>query len=217
MPPVLRQLKSDQATTFLPAGSEHSIAHAPAGIQARVSHEVPFKPAENGRSMLPVLRVQYFDPETARLETVRHQPQGLWIIGMGWRILIGLLLLALLSVSVKIPHDGWAAWRQRTNARRTALASMAASKDARMLRDGLRQFACAEGWPANLSLSGWLARWQKRYSADEKVAGLLGELSQVSYARDRAGDIGPLKTALHEAIQQARPRGRRWYALRAPT
>ncbi|MGD8999673.1 MAG: hypothetical protein PVF75_04600 [Granulosicoccaceae bacterium] len=217
MPPVLRQLKSDQAITFLPAGSEHSIAHAPAGIQARVSHEVPFKPADNGRTALPALRVQYFDPETARLETLRHQPQRLWVIGMGWRILLGLLLLALLSVSAKIIHDGWAAWRQRTNARRAALASLVASKDAHMLRNSLRQFACAEGWPANLSLSGWLVHWQKRYSEDEKVAGLLGELSQVSYARDQAGDIGQLKTALREAIQQARPRGRRWYALRAQT
>jgi hypothetical protein len=213
MPPVLRQLKSDQSITFLPARSEHKLGYTSSGIQAQVTHQVPFKLADNGRSSLPVLRVHYFDPETARLETVIHQPQPLWVIGMGWRILIGLLLIALVVVSAKKIHRSWTAWQSRRNARRSALASIDASENAIMLRKALRQFADAEGWPANLSLSAWFEYWEKRYARSDEIHGLIDKLSLLSYTRDPAADIDDLKTALRAVIQQAQPRSRKWYSL----
>jgi hypothetical protein len=99
LPPVLRQIKSNDNIFFFPATSKRSMHPDSSGVRGRVNHTIPFKPLSNGLTNLPSLKIQYFDPTTGKLESVVQQTKRPISMGNATRILAIFILLNLYFIS----------------------------------------------------------------------------------------------------------------------
>lgn len=202
MPPVLRQVKAADDIQFLPSSTERDIAYSDNGIEAHVTHSLPFKLTANGATELPALEIQYFDPDSARLITVRSIAQPLWAINLAWRALLLVLVSVLVGWLGRHLHRMWRRWRQRRQCRRLALRQLAASHSAREICASLRLLGIALGWHGNLSMQAWRQHWQAKYRPDDELPALLAELSELGFARDTELRLDRLRSRLVEYLHR---------------
>lgn len=183
LPLVLKQIKSGDKLAFLPAETTSNSSPNASGMHGLVTHRVPFKPAASGFSSLPSLRIQYFDPVTARLETVTTPAVILFTLGTGWRLLLAsaavIVFVSGLWFVGKLLLQG-VRRRRRLN---HALLSIQQADDWHAIRQGLKLYARAQGWPDNLPLSSWREHWQSRYATDQTLNQLVDEISDACYRK----------------------------------
>jgi hypothetical protein len=190
LPPVLRGLASDGAVEFLPAQTAYHAAPDAGGIHARAEHTVPLRPRRDGRLVLPALEVQYFDPDTGRLEWVSHTPPQPLALGSvarwsGVAALLALMAWGLPRVWRRV-RRGW----QGHRARQAARAELARAADPAAIRAALRRYAAATGSPANLTLDAW----RRRHAPDATAE--LAALTAVSYSGEGDADLTALRQRL---------------------
>ncbi len=192
LPPVLRALKSGPALRYLPAQSVLETSPDGSGVHALAEHTVPFRPLADGRLALPQLEVQYFDPDSGRLERVVHVPPRPLVLGIPARWAAVALVATLLAWALpRLWHRGRARWQSRV-ARRAALAELSRAADAAALRGALRRYLAATGAPANLPL--------------ERLQGclppeLLARLTAASYGSAQEVDLPALRNSLLRALR----------------
>lgn len=177
LPPLLRQVKSDNHIQFYPANSKRSIHPDSTGANGRVDHTVPFKPLRNGITCLPDLKIQYFDPVIGKLETARHKTDCSISSGTAVRILLILILAALLLFLSGMVFQYWIKKIRYGRSRQSALAVIRRASTETDLLAGIRQLASVEGWPSNITLSEWLKHCQEKYISDNNLEKSLQELS----------------------------------------
>ncbi|MEW6647060.1 MAG: hypothetical protein AB1450_07665 [Pseudomonadota bacterium] len=194
LPPLLRGLAADGAVEFLPAQTTYAAAPDAGGIHARAEHLIPLRPRRDGRLALPVLEVQYFDPDSGRLERVSHAPPRPLVLGSAARWGAAALLLALLvwlaPKAWRFVADGW----HRRRARRAALAALARAEDLAAIRAALRRYAEAMGGPASLALDAWYCRHAPAAAAE------LAELAAASFGGGDA-DVIALRQRLWRRLR----------------
>ncbi|HDP89449.1 MAG TPA: hypothetical protein ENN42_05760 [Thioalkalivibrio sp.] len=204
LPAILQQLESTKDIEFLSPASRRQKAPALDGVHGEVVHEIPFKPLRNGMLRLPTLEFQYFDPDTGRLQRVRHQPPATPVVGIGWRIVLVLLLSAVVLVGlVSAGRRLRQAWARR-RARRRALVQLRAAVNAEEIIAALRQHAQAEGWGANLTAGGWLRRWCEHHGPDEVLTGYADSTPEQSASRCEHHGPDEVLTGLLEAVLRKR-------------
>jgi hypothetical protein len=200
LPAILRQIRSSDSLQVLPADSQRDARPDPQGMHSHVIHTIPFKALTNGPLSLPQLRMQYFDPATARLVTVKHTLPTTLAVSLGWRIIILAILLALLVYITRRVVRLLYNRRQYRRQRRQVLHAMARANSPTELRSALRDFAAVEGWPQNLALSGWLRHWQRGTNDNNNIDELVAQLSAASYAGHASEDIQQLRMQFYQNL-----------------
>lgn len=206
LPAVLRQIKSSNNIQFFPATSKRSMQPDRKATNASVVHSIPFKPLKNGLTELPVISIQYFDPEAGRLESVTHLTENPITAGSGLLILLLLSMVLLLIYMWKKLYQYIHRRIQYKVQRRHALMSIQLAKTKEDVLAGLRLAGKAEGWPENISLSDWLKRWQAKYRTGVQLEKIIQLLSAYCYGRI---DENKLKSITLILTDQLKTAGRR--------
>ncbi len=201
LPPVLHSIRPTNQIEYLPVKSRPSSQIDARGVLAQVTHEVPFKAQHIGTVDLPQLKVQYFDPDTGRIENIYHNTPP----PMAWNapviVLVTVILIALLAWGVR--------WfiRQYTHhkQRQSAISAICDAHTAKEIFFGLRCYAAAEGWPANMTLSDFQRFWEQRYHVPKELSELLRCLSEQLYGGSVAS-LEKLQTGLLQQLRQPRRR-----------
>ena len=186
LPPLLRQIKTDDSTYFFPATSNRSILPDLQGVHGRVDHHIPFKPLKNGFTDLPLLKIQYFDPATSRIETVLHYADR--PLSLSWTLRY-LAVTILIAMSLYLLGLLYRQLHKRYQYRKEYLLALHAIRQAKTLDDvllGLRLVAKAERWPDNLTLTEWLKRWSINYQSEPHLDSIILSLSCAYYGMDKA-------------------------------
>jgi hypothetical protein len=163
-----------------------------------VIHEVPFKARRIGTVDLPQLKVQYFDPDTGRIESVYHQTPP----PMAGNVLV-VILFAALTIVLSARGGRWFIQRYtRHRQREFAIHTVRDAVTAKEILLGLRGYAAAEGWPANLTVTDFLRFWQQRYHVSTELQTSLHCLSQLLYGGNKDQSLEKLKASLPQQLRQ---------------
>lgn len=200
LPPVMRQIKSNDDVYFLPKDSQQSISFNENGIQSQVTHHVPFKAKGNGKLRLPDLRIQYFEPDKGKIETITYQPKSPFVLSRAWRLSIaGFVCLLLLRTGYllyqRVTHSV-----KRHRLRQSAFHKIKIAMNIDDIRQALSILSEAESWPTNLTLRQWTQRWKNKYSVDEHFDSAFSQLSQACYQTNRAVDIKTVRSAIVQQL-----------------
>ena len=202
LPPVLHNVQSTNQIDYLPAKSRHDLHIDADGVRAQVIHEVPFKPRRTGTVDLPRLKLQYFDPDTGRIESIYYQTPPV----TAWNAPI-IMLFAVLMIVLLVRGASWLIQRYtRHRQRESAILAVSEAGTAKEIQLGLRRYAAAEGWPANLTLSDFLRIWQQRYCTSTELTILLQRMSQQLYGGALNLPLENVQTNLVHLLRQRRQR-----------
>ena len=199
LPPVLSQISSGKDMQVFPAETTRRDQPDAAGVHGLVRHRIPLKPLASGQVPLPRLRLQYFDPDSGRIVTVVATPKRPVALSLPVTILLTLVSGGLLGWLARLIGRRAAGQWRRYRLRRQALIDLRNAADPDALRSALRLYARAEGWPSNLSLDDWLARWRRHYVLPDVLATALAQLGAASYG-DRPTDP-QLKSRLFRCLR----------------
>lgn len=183
MPPVLRQIQANSDIDFLPSHAQQQRSSNNRGLQITTTHHIPFKAKANGRLGLPDLRVQYFDPASGKIVTLRHQPQDALVFGLSSRIFFGvgffLMSLWLTNIFYRKLSTIWS----RAQLRKMAFSKLRAANNATEIRHALQMLSNAEGWSKNMTLRDWARCWRSCFRVNEDFMSVIDQLSQASYGK----------------------------------
>jgi hypothetical protein len=147
----------------------------------------PFKPAGTGLLELPPLRVDYFDPDTGRLETMIHRPGQTLVYHRGTVLLALVLLLLAIGLVVYRWYPSLLAWYRRSRARAALIAEMARVETPVALRKCLGELASIEGRESNMTFQQWGRYWKADLTTESEDLDLvLSELERACYASPQA-------------------------------
>jgi hypothetical protein len=200
LPPVLRQIKTNDDVHFLPTDSEQAIDFNQSGMQSQITHRIPFKAKHNGRLKLPDLRIQYFAPDTGKIETITYQPKIPFVLSMGWRLLIAAFLCLLLFRAGQLLYQRIAHSVKRHRLRQSAFQQIKTATSADDIRHGLSMLSAAENWPTNLTLRQWAAHWKNSYKVNAHFDPAFNWLSQACYQTNQPMDIKALRSAIFQQL-----------------
>ena len=176
------------------------------GTQASVVHQVPFKPLRSGSVDLPKLKIQYFDPDTGRIETFYHQTDP----PMAWNVpLIVTTVLVTLGLAVlgwRLVARRYIRYYARYRQKQIALQMVQQAKSAQEIFIGLRRYALAEGWPANLTISDYGIYWQQQYRVSADFGALLQRLSRTLYGGQSNYSLQELQQGLLQNLRKPQRR-----------
>jgi len=186
-PPIQGQIESSDNVRFLPETITREINPDRTGVHGSVRMSYPFKPAGTGLLELPPLRVDYFDPDTGRLETMIHRPGQTLVYHRGTVLLALVLLLLAIGLVVYRWYPSLLAWYRRSRARAALIAEMARVETPVALRKCLGELASIEGRDSNLTFQQWGRYWKADFRTEsEDLDLLLGELERACYASPQA-------------------------------
>ena len=200
LPPVLRQIRSDDSIHFFPATSKRSMYPDNEGVHGRVTHTVPFKPLRNGYIDLPPLNLQYFDPDTGRLESIVHKGEKSLSTGI---LIHFLTVLFLIAVVLYLSRRLYRYFHTRFLYQKQRLFALETIRQATTHEDvlaGLRLAGKAEGWPSNLTLSEWLVHWTSKYQSNQTLKDCIETLSDCCYGQAEGNHLQALISSLTELL-----------------
>ncbi|GMR08993.1 MAG: hypothetical protein BMS9Abin26_2005 [Gammaproteobacteria bacterium] len=202
-PPILRQISQSDDFQVLPVESVRSSRPDKRGINGSIVHHVPVKPLKNGTIRIPELQLQYFDPDSGRIETIRHQVRQPFSLSMTWRVL---LIFVLGAITYFIVQRGYRSLRRRYvkhRMRQAIIHNMNTARDPESIRRYLREYAKMQGWPANISLQQWLAYWNTHYVSSDSLRDVIGKLSLASYAANEEISVTQVGSVISNALATA--------------
>jgi hypothetical protein len=177
-----------------PADNERSLT---ASQKLRVT--LPFVAVKTGPLQLPEINFPYFDPASARVESVSLEPAQVEVFNPMWRIAqkisLGLLVLSGLS-----GLGYWLYIKLRSHLhRRKVLLLIRRAASAGELHGALLKFAGKDVLMQNSTLQQWLQHMQQFYYVDDRLAALVLKLEVAKYA-DEKNRIYITELA-HEAVR----------------
>lgn len=202
IPPISQQIKSNADMQFFPATAERVPFVSRDGLQGEVTYHIPFKPISNGRLKLPSLRIQYFDPESARIIIATHQPQPALVLSTTLRLIVAGLLLVTLLWAGKYLYGKFCLMRQRHRLRQAAMSGITQAQSFVDLRMALTLLAKAKGWPTNMTLRHFASHCRSKANASNDLLDLLNQLSHACYSNEPILDLENFRMAL---LTQLRP------------
>ena len=178
MPPIKRQILSNKSLKIFPIQATSKVLQTESGIINQRTYKIPFKALENGKLNLPVVEVQYFEPESGKLQNTSITPPFVVALNQGlfWFLfliaaLISLfvfikLLLLLINFSVKYYRE------------KQAIKLLDKAKNYSQLRSAVIQLSVVEGWSDNLSLPKFLQVWEKKFGKAPRLEEKLEKLQR---------------------------------------
>ncbi|WP_126454184.1 BatD family protein [Sulfuriflexus mobilis] len=203
LPAVLRQITTNGHVSFHRVETQRR-DHATADqIYAEALHKVPFSVKRSGRLPLPVIRIQYFDPESGKIHTLEHQPPARWVLAWYWQVLLFTIALYALYRLGSFSFSRLAAFRRRRQQFQQAITQLELSENCQQIRQTLKRIAEVEGWPGNSSLLAWAGYWNRRYQPSCMAS--INKLSEACYARRPLADCMEARDALVEVLRRKKP------------
>jgi hypothetical protein len=207
LPPILRQISSDDNIHFLPVQSRRVENITARGSHGEVMHTVPFQSLSTGQLKLPGLRIQYFDPVQGRVSVTEYSPPQIRSMAGYWQLLIGTALLIAIGLLMKVAWKYWLHVRRQHHYLKEAIHRINEAPDSAQLRQALHLVARAEGWPDNLSLTKWTEHWNSHYSPSAMPVTEM--LSSACYAKP-VPDITQIRDDLLTLLNNRKPVHRRF-------
>ncbi len=209
LPPVLRQVHSDDDIQFFPATSVRSMQPDTEGVHGQVRHSIPFKPLTTGFTRIPIIQVQYFDPESGRLETLIHRTKRSFSIGALSRFIVLLLFVVLFLFLAKAFFHRVARYQRYRKHHQQAVFQIRQARSAAEALKGLRAAGLAEGWPQNISLTDWLAHWKMKYRTSAEFDQSIQSLALIYYGNTeetrQKKNVSTLVSVLAEHVASPQP------------
>ena len=176
MPAIKQQIISNESLQILPIQSSTKVLKSDSGIINQRSYIIPFKAQTNGQLKLPKIELQYFEPESGKLQTARLNPpfvialnHGLfWILASVGTFFILFVFSKILLLIINFIKKGYRI--------KQAIKLLDKAKNYPQLRSAIIQLAIVEGWDANLTLPKFLQRWENKFGKsielEEKISRL---------------------------------------------
>ena len=150
--------------------------------------DIAFTPSANGLAPFKNIHLQYFNPQTDKLETLDFKHQKLILLDRFLQMALLLVIaysLYRLSVLVikfllKLLHKY--KYHQRF------LNSVSNSTTCHELKESLKLFAIAEGWGRNISINTWLLKYKNRYRISNKLESSFHKLNRILYSEIKMAD-----------------------------
>lgn len=197
LPPVLRQISSNDNIHYLPAETRRAENITNSGSHGEINYTIPFQTLATGKLTFPDLRIQYFDPELGRVSIAEFPPMRAWSIATYWQLLFFVVLLFGSIFILKTTWNYWLRLRKRHKYFKEAIHHITNATTNLQLRQALPLIARAENWPDNLSLNAWSGYWNKHYSPS--VSSTIEELCYACYSA-HGSDVTRIKNNLLRII-----------------
>ncbi len=142
---------------------------------------LPFVPLQTGKLQLPEINLPYYDPVTARVESVLIPALSVAVFNPIWitvkKIVLGLVIF------LAVGGLGYVLFNKIRLAlqRRKSLLLISRAENAADLHRALLQFE-SENSVQNLTLQQWLMHIQKHYGGDEQLMVVVSKLEVARYA-----------------------------------
>ncbi len=201
IPDYALQLRSDHTLRFYAAQRQRHTVLDAGGIHHQLNDDIPLVATHIGVYRLPLLRLQYFDPDSGTLKTLRVPGPTVLILN-GW--LKGIIFLltaallfwlsrALLQYLLRIWH--------RYQTYQLALQQLRYSDSLAAIKQAMQTMAQAEGWSPNLTFLQWQARMQIVTPLAQQLQ--VSNLNAAGYARAQL-EIVPVMQVLLQIGRQRR-------------
>lgn len=211
LPSLLAPVRDRERLRFLPAEEQRSQDADGRGTRSVLRYRIPFVATASGRHVLPALELQYFNPDSGRIERLASAPRPIWVLGSAWRagllaVVLGALVLAGIHARRVLGAHG-----ARLRRRRQVLEELDTASDARGIRAALNRFGRGEGWPLDGSLQSWLQGFRQHYRCrDGDLEAVLAALNRGEFAPTDSGrELARLRPQLAATLRRARRRRRR--------
>jgi len=185
MPPIKRQILSNKSLKIFPIQATSKVLQTESGIINQRTYKIPFKALENGKLNLPVVEIQYFEPESGKLQNTKIKPpfvvalnQGLFWFLFLIAVLISLfvfikLLLLLINFLVKSSRE------------KQAIKLLNKAQSYSQLRSAVIQLSAVEGWSDNLSLPKFLQQWETKFGKAPRLEEKLEKLQRQYFSGEK--------------------------------
>ncbi len=181
IPLLTPQLRSSDTITVHPLTRLTQQTATISGMKSVADYRVPFSLRSQGLQQLPVLRVQYFDPDTGKIHSDEMMWPRLMVISPWLVAFIGvmtaLLLLRSAGYLLNLLHRQWYCLQGY----RHAVSQLATAITPQAIKQVLMSIAVAERWPANLTVQQWHNRWQIRHTRINFNITIVNELTLSLY------------------------------------
>ncbi len=182
LPPVLRQIKSNKQVRFLPINSERSTKATDSTLFSTVNYSIPFKALQSGFVTLPKIEIQYFDPDDAKLKTIIHHSEDVFVLSVIWRSFLSLAIIFMLFYIGRKIYEVWQRYIYSHNKRAQAIEKLHDNNDIKETRESIILMAEAEYWPENTTISQWANLWKNKYQVSNSFEEFISELSSDLYS-----------------------------------
>ena len=206
LPAILRQIKSNSHFQFLPANSKHLFEISNSNLLSVTNHTIPFKALSSGFLKLPILNIQYFDPNTGEIKDISYETDRIFVLGLFWQIILGFLLIYLIYNLFNFIYRKAIKLKTSKEKRTKALENLQEKINATQIKASIRLIAEAEYWPNNMTISQWGNNWKKRYQVNDNFDDLIQKISSFLYGLETNFDLNELSSELHSLIKNRKRR-----------
>ncbi len=182
LPPVLRQIISNKQFSFLPIDSERNTKATDSSLFSTVNYSIPFKALQSGFVTLPEIEIQYFDPHDAKLKSIIHRSEEIFVLSFIWRIFIALAIFFILFYAGRKIYEVWQRHIYSHNKRILAFEKLHGTKDIKGTREAIILITEAEYWPKNITISQWAKLWKDKYQVSNSFEEFISVLSAGLYS-----------------------------------
>ncbi len=206
LPPVLRQVKSNEDIKIFPINSNREKIISSEDLISTVTHSIPLKTLRSGYVSLPGIQTQYFEPETGKIIKIQLAQQHVFAANLFIQLIlyiIGILLVVLISNKL---YKLWQQDNYCRQQRKNAIKILQGELNTHTIRQAINSLSKAEGWPDNISLTQWKIFWSEKYNTDSEFTTLLHNISKILYAKDKTvlEDISVTANKLIRVIKNRR-------------
>ena len=201
MPPISRQLKSNNFLSFFPIKIKKQLQLKPDHIINQAIYTIPFRTNKNGFIHFPTINVQFFEPKKGRLEMVTLTPPLLLSLDK-W--IIWLLFFMAIVISAYLIINGYkiliTVIRHRKQ-RKQAIHVLNYASSYDEIRQALIQFSAAHEWKQNLTLSEFVVLWMEKYGTSTALPTLIEELQALQFSNNKHDEFTLISQQLAKVIQ----------------
>lgn len=203
LPAINNEIQSTTSLRTYPTRAQTQDRFTADGMQSSARYQVAYKPIAQGVLSLPPIWLNYFDPnsatvQTLELDSVRIISANPWLVVLVASIVlyliyrVGAVLLRFIKRKTRQIRYYY-----------LALQRLPKANSAEEIRACMTLVAHAEAWPENLSVNQWLQRmWVGRIQHRQK----LGEkLNQYCYQARARFEISKLQRELRELCVRRHP------------
>lgn len=205
LPSLSAQLHSNKTINFYPAKREHTEITTKYGLVSDEIYLVNFKVNQQGLNSLGELKLNYFDPDSGTIKTIRHHLGNRFVLGNSLLILSILMVIIpgyfLISIIYRWLSKKW----HCLSGYYQVFLSVPYMNNPEDIKNGLMRIASAEKWHSNTSLQQWHRQWSKKYNHQPCPLNM-NHLEMMLYG-NKQGDVLQLRQGIRRLCLQ------RWPAL----
>lgn len=201
LPPVLQQIKSNSTIQYFPAESIRQTYITQGKTVSEVKHVIPFKILSSGIFQLPILQLQYFDPDSGTIKSSYYRVPKAYALSLFWKASLSFILSILAIVILTKLYQAWTRWKSSAEKILRAKELLHNAENLSGIKDSLKLIAEAEHWPVNTTLTQWQKCWSEKYISNKHFTELITEISEASYKNNEDINFSRLGNEFLNVIQ----------------